>query len=148
MSNPHSYLGTRLMPVAAVLLLCVAAGCGDILKQPYPAKEYFGIDPGVPESPTTRPASENAAADGGASTRPTAADAVLVRSVRIIPPFDGSAFVYRDGANQYASDYYVNWIAAPASLMTGGLTEWLERAGVSVVTPGNRPDRRPPSTAK
>ena len=41
------------------------------------------------------------------------------------------------GRAQYTTDYYVNFVASPSDLLTGGLTDWLERAGpVPVVSTG------------
>ncbi len=137
---------TRL-PIAAVLLLLLSslAGCGDVLKQPYPAKAYFGLEPGTPDVSATPPAVSTAGgsyvnpdAIAVASARPTGGGVMLIRAVRVTPPYDGQAFVYRDGPAQYATDYYVNWIAPPSALLTGGLSEWLDRAGpLPVVASGS-----------
>ena len=113
----------------AFALSLVACGCGDLIKQPYPAKSYFGIEPGLPE-PT-------------ATTRPVNRQVLLVRGVRVSPPFDGSGFVYQMGLAQYATDYYINWIATPSALLTGGLASWLENtSSMQVITDGStvRPD--------
>jgi hypothetical protein len=134
----------------AALLLPLAGGCGDLLKQPYPAKAFFGIEPGVPDvsavapAPSTAPASYiNPDANVVATARPTGGGVMLVRPVRMAPPYDGLAFVYRDGPATYTSDYYANFIAQPSALLTGGLTDWLDRAGpLPVVATGSalRPD--------
>ena len=139
-----------LLAALPLLLLVIASGCGDLLKQPYPAKAFFGIEPGVPEAsavapePSTAPAGYiNRDADVVATARPTGGSVMLVRPVRMAPPYDGLAFVYRDGPAAYTSDYYANFIAEPSALLTGGLTDWLDRAGpLPVVAAGSsvRPD--------
>ena len=128
----------RTVPLLAALLL--ASGCGDLFKQPYPAKALFGIEPGTPEvsaapaPPMVNPSGYiNRNADVVATARPAGGDVMLVRTVRLSPPYDGLAFVYRDGSAAYTSDYYNNFVAAPAALLTGGLTDWLDRAGPAPV---------------
>ncbi len=134
----------RLRCLTALLLAPAAAGgCADALKQPYPTKGLFGIEPGTPDvSATPSPP----AATGGyinpdaavvATARPTGNGLMLVRPVRVSPPYDGLEFTYRDGPSQYTSDYYSNFVAPPSALLTGGLTEWLDRAGpVPVIATG------------
>jgi cholesterol transport system auxiliary component len=138
-------------PIAALTLLLAASGCGDLLKQPYPPKALFGLEPGTPDvsavpaapSPTA-PGYINRNAYVVATSRPAGTGSVmLVRPVRVSPPYDGQAFTYRDGPSGYTSDYYSNWVAAPSALLSGSLTDWLDRAGpVPVVAPGSslRPD--------
>jgi hypothetical protein len=142
-ARPTACLVAALLPLAAV-------GCGDLLKQPYPAKAYFGIEPGTPDVAAAAVATNGAPTsyvnrDAGvtATTRPTAGRVMLVRPLRVIPPYDGLAFVYHDGPAAYTTDYYTNFIAPPSSLLTAGLTDWLDRAGpVPVVATGSvvRPD--------
>ena len=145
-------MNTRLtrLRVTAVLVPLVAGGCGDLLKQPYPAKAFFGIEAGTPDVAAV--ASAMPPSSGGyinrdasvvATSRPTGGGVMLVRPVRVAPPYDGLAFVYRDGPARYTSDYYANFIAPPSALLTGGLTDWLDRAGpLPVVATGSavRPD--------
>lgn len=132
----------NLLVATVATMLPLVFGCSDLLKQPYPGKSYFGIDPGSPDtsslrSPFDTKGSVNANLSVFSTTRPTAAGAMLVR-LRVIPPYDGRAFIYRDGPAKYDSDYYANWIAQPSALLTGGLTDWLDRAGpLPVVTNGS-----------
>ena len=96
------------------LCLCLCAGgCGGLFAQPPVAKAYFAIEPGRIESlNSTQPA--------------TRENTVLrVRTLRVAPPYDGAAFVYRIGPSQFDTDYYNNFIAPPASLLTSGLIQWL-----------------------
>ena len=102
------------------LLLALApfAGCGDLLKQPFPAKSYFAIMASAP--PTSQPI---------AATNPSANDLLLIHPVRVTPPFDGLPLVYRLASTRYSTDYYNNWIATPSAMMTGALSDWLDRSG-------------------
>ena len=138
---------TRL--ALALLLPLAAAGCGDLLKQPYPAKALFGIEPGAPDVAAVPSASAqtngyiNPDANVVARSRPPGTGVMLVRPVRMSQPYDGLAFVYRDGPAAFTTDYYNNWVAPPSALLTGGLSDWLDRAGpLPVVATGSavRPD--------
>jgi len=53
-----------------------------------------------------------------------------VRKLRIASPYDGQALVYRTKGDQFRSDYYNGFIAAPDQLLTGTLVAWLSRAGL------------------
>jgi len=67
-----------------------------------------------------------------ATTR-RAAPVLRVRTLRVSPPYDGVAFVYRIGPSQFDTDYYNNFIAPPASLLTGSLIQWLARSAPMTV---------------
>ena len=134
--HPFPFRGVKsiLIMVACCLL---SQGCSDLLKQPFPAKSYFGIDAGSPDS-TARIGSTTAP-----STHPIGCPGMLVRAVRVSPPYDGLAFVYRTGPAQYSTDYYVNWIASPSSLLTGDLINWLVTTSPLPIVPTGstvRPD--------
>jgi len=53
--------------------------------------------------------------------------------LRVSPPYEGVAFVYRIGPSQFDTDYYNNFIAPPATLLTGELIDWLTRSGPMTV---------------
>ena len=93
------------------------AGCG-LLKQPPVAKGYFSIDAGEPQDVSGHVW----------KTRPHA-PVLRVDRLRISPPYDAVAFVYRLSPTQFDTDYYNNFIAPPASLLTGSLIQWLDRSG-------------------
>lgn len=113
--------GLRL---AAIVCICVGSGgCAGFLKQPPVAKGYFAIDPGQPE----------AASIAKATTSRPDPQVLRVRTLRLSPPYDGVAFVYRTGPSQFDTDYYNNFVAPPASLLTGALVQWLARAGPMTV---------------
>lgn len=118
MKIQRNHRGFNLLQAALSLFLCICgAGCGGLLKQPPVAKAYFAIDPGRPQMPS--------AADP--TTRPEP-EVLRVRMLRVSPPYDGVAFVYRIGPSQFDTDYYNNFIAPPASLLTGSLIDWLARS--------------------
>jgi uncharacterized lipoprotein YmbA len=138
-TNVRQQSRLRLTARIVTLLACCLAsqGCGDLLKQPYPAKSYFGIETGAPDAAT--PATDNAQPARAHSSGPV----MLVRAVRVAPPYDGLPLVYQVGPAQFTTDYYVNWIASPSAMLTGDLTNWLEGADVMpIVATGSsiRPD--------
>ena len=119
-------LTTRSRPISAslflssILFIAGPIGCGDLLKQPAPAKALFSIEPGAPD----------AAASPGPATAAVAIERVLqVRPLRVSPPFDGVSFVYQTAPSQFAFDYYNNFVASPSALLTNGLMGWLEKSG-------------------
>lgn len=92
-----------------VLGLGIVAGCS--LSTPYPDRALFTINAGKPE----------AGVEKG-----TASEVRLrVRRIIAVPPFGGTAFVYRTGPNKLQTDYYDAFAAAPADLITAQLVEWL-----------------------
>ena len=132
------------LPYTLALLVLVGGCSGDLLKQPYPAKALFAIEPGTPDVSATPSLSGAPSSyvnrDVGvtAVSRPTTGGLMLVRQVRVSVPYDGLAFVYRDGPSAYTTDYYANWVGQPSALLTGGLADWLDRAGpVPVVATGS-----------
>ena len=123
MTAALSQLGFKLLRAALVTCTFVlGAGCSGLLKQPPVVKAYFAIDPGRPQGPIP----------GNATTHP-AAEVLRVRTLRVSAPYDGVAFVYRIGPSQFDTDYYNNFIAPPASLLTGSLIQWLARGGPMTV---------------
>jgi ABC-type uncharacterized transport system auxiliary subunit len=107
-------------------LLCwcaIADGCDSMLKTPYPAKEYFLLDPGIPGR-----------SDAASSTRQSipqfVAGALKVRQFRVAAPFDGSAFVYKVGPNQYSSDYYAAFLMSTDKMLSEGMRQWLSRSNL------------------
>jgi len=120
----------KYFSIAASLLLCVS-GCSDLLKQPYPAKDYFGIEPGVADSKRQQ-LRQQSSTDGSASKL------MVIRTVRVTAPYNGVALIYRVGPSRFTTDYYSNWIAEPSALLTAGLAQWLDHSGpMPVVTTGS-----------
>lgn len=103
------------------LCLCMGvSGCAGFMKQPPVAKGYYAIDPGQPEGSSVTSAKT--------TTQPDP-QVLRVRTLRVSPPHDGVAFIYRIGPSQFDTDYYHNFVAPPAALLTGTLVQWLARAG-------------------
>ena len=100
------------LPLLCSVLLCLApAGCKGI-SQPFPEKEFFGIDAGASPTPFKQ------MTDSG----------LRVRRLRIASPYDGRAFVYKVGESRYTTDYYNGFVTSPDHLLTGELTRWLTEA--------------------
>lgn len=96
---------------AALAFACIAAGCS--LSQPYPAKELFGIP--VPQ--------------GAVGPSQRAQGIVRVEAVRIATPFDQRSFVYRLSGDRFEFDYYRQFAASPAALLTGEAVRALAASG-------------------
>lgn len=114
---------SRALLIALLGIFSLALnGCGGILKQPPVAKGYFAI-----EMPATN--------ETNSSPAPAAHRAGVLRvgSIRVSPPFDAVTFAYRLGPTQFDTDYYNNFIAPPASLLTGSLVQWLDQNGPMTV---------------
>lgn len=115
-------IALRQLVVALCLLICAgSAGCS-AFQRPAAAKAYFSIDPGTPEKPQQL----------ANSTQP-ARKVLCIRMLRVSPPYDGVSFVYHIGPSQFETDYYNNFIAPPASLMTGALIQWIAHTGMAIV---------------
>jgi len=92
--------------------------------QPDPEKALFAIDPGDP------PAAGNSQTSSLKLPTTMRAETVLrVRLLRVASPYNGQAFVYKTTGNEFRTDYYNGFIAAPDQLLTGSLIAWLLRAG-------------------
>jgi len=97
--------------MAWIVIAAVTTGC--VPSQEYPAREFFGVDPGRPEP--------------AAASR----DVVLrVSPVRVASPFATQKFTYRSDADAYQTDYYYGFVDSPDRLLTASLTEWLASGGV------------------
>jgi len=111
----------NVLPLLPSALLCLAlVGCGSI-GQPFPEKEFFGIDAGDSPAPAKR------MADSG----------LRVRRLRIAPPYDGRSFVYKVGESRYKTDYYNGFVTSPDHLLTGELTQWLTEAKLFAAVVGS-----------
>ena len=103
----------HLILVSAMCALpALLAGCA-AMDRPYPAKRCFALEP--PQRPERGHSSVGAA--------------VCVRRFRVSPPYHQPQFVYRLGDAEYKRDYYVEFIAPPAELMTGQAIAWLGESG-------------------
>jgi uncharacterized lipoprotein YmbA len=107
----------------AVATIALVAGCS--LSRPAPVKSMFLIEPAAP---------------------PAAAKALPVTlrvgTVNVAAPFRGRTFIYRDSDLRFQTDYYAEFVVAPAAMIGEVTARSLDRAGVfsRVVPPGAPPD--------
>jgi cholesterol transport system auxiliary component len=83
------------------VLLALCAACVGIEKS-YPDKRYFVLE--VPANP--------------APANPTANETLEVSNIRVSPRYAERSFVYRTSEAGYESDFYNQFLVAPASLIT------------------------------
>ena len=111
----------NVLPLLPSALLCLAlVGCGSI-GQPFPEKEFFGIDAGASPTPLKQMTDS----------------AIRVRRLRMAPPYDGRSFVYKVGESRYKTDYYNGFVTSPDQLLTGELTRWLTEARLFAAVVGS-----------
>ena len=87
--------------VFITLVVALCAGCVGIEKS-YPDKRYFVLE--VPANPSP--------------ANPTANETLEVSNIRISPRYADKGFVYRTSEAGYESDFYNQFLVAPASLIT------------------------------
>jgi cholesterol transport system auxiliary component len=107
----------------AALLLAALAGCS--LTRSPPVKETYLLEPAMPPAVTrTQPLS------------------VRVAGVNVAAPYRGRQFIYRIDALRYETDYYSEFLVAPAAMLTEQTVRALEasRAFSRVVPPGSGAD--------
>ena len=97
---------------ALIGLMALLAGCS-ALNRPYPAKRCFALEL------TQRP--ERVGQPANATVR--------VRQFRVSPPYHQPQFVYRLGEAEFKRDYYDEFIAPPAELVTDQAMAWLCDSG-------------------
>lgn len=109
---------TRLIVISTLTgLVAVLGGC-TALNRPYPAKRCFALE--------ITPCQERVNAPGSATIR--------VRQFRVSPPYHQSQFVYKLGEAEFKRDYYDEFIAPPAELVTDQAIAWLHDSGVFQAT--------------
>jgi len=124
----------RLSVTFLIAAVCAMAISCSALSQPSPDKAFFAIDPGEP-TPAVAPlpvapavtAPETSTAK--TSTTMPAGAVLQVRRLRVASPYDGKEFVYRTKTNEYRTDYYNGFIAAPDQSLTAALIAWISRTG-------------------
>lgn len=110
-----------LAPLACLVLLL--AGCLGALRRDEPPKSYYVLDAAPPASLAS----------------PVLEGTLLVRDVRVAPPFDTRDLTYRLGPSSYTTDYYHLFLARPGELITQQVRSWLGKAGLfrHVALPGS-----------
>lgn len=112
--------------LCACSMLC---GCADAFKAPYPAKAYFLIDPGHPDIDHTNAPGKAIPTALDDSPLPKRANGDLkIRQFQVAEPYDGSAFVYKVGPNQYESDYYSAFFLTTGKMLSADARDWLNRS--------------------
>jgi len=112
----------KSLSVAGALLVSLGSGCVN-LERSYPDKRYYVLAVRTPES------------SGGAVH-----DAILqVSSLRISPRYQDRSFIYRISDSGFESDFYNQFIAPPAGLISEEIRKSLTGARLfkHVISPSN-----------
>ena len=119
--------GRWSLPALCTLLTSLCLGCSGLSK-PYPAQQFFA----VPVPP------------GTVSTSDQRQGVVRVEGVRIASPFDQRTLVYRLPDDRFEFDYYRQFAADPADLLTGEAVQALAASGrfATVLDPGSAANAR------
>jgi hypothetical protein len=115
----HLGIARTLSRLVGAGLSALLVSCGS-LSQPPLDRACFEIDPGQPAVTVSRAAAV-------ASTQADPAT-LQIRRLHVDGPYDGIAFVYRDGANQCRTDYYNNFITPPDQMLTSAVRNWLAQS--------------------
>lgn len=105
------------------LILCTS-GCLR-LEQEYPERRSFALTtersllPAPPSAPTLR-----------------------LQPLQILPPFDGSSFVYRYDTVRFEADYYNQFLSPPEQLLEAEMQRWLGASGLFSQVLGTRRNRQ------
>lgn len=99
--------------LAALLLVTLLPGCSSPFSRESPVKQVYLLDPPMP--PVV------------AKTQPLS---VHVAAINVAAPFRGRSFIYRAGALRYETDFYVEFLVAPAAMLTEQTSRALEAAKV------------------
>lgn len=97
------------MVLTAACFWLAVSGCSGI-RNDYPEKASFRMADQRPES--VSPTDESGSP-------------LLVKQLGIAPEFESDAFVYRTGANRFASDFYHSFVVPPARMITDIVKEHL-----------------------
>nr|NJM01212.1 hypothetical protein [Desulfobacula sp.] len=97
-------MARRFSPVITSLLILTALfhGCSGLQKEPV-TKQYFDLAPQLPAS---------------IKDSLCLGKTLMVKAFSINSAFDSHSFVYKVGENEYATDYYTEFISYPSKLIT------------------------------
>ncbi|MFA5904514.1 MAG: hypothetical protein WC836_11330 [Desulfobacula sp.] len=101
----------KFSPVMAGLFIFMflTLGCSGLQKEAV-TKQYFDLKPKVPAL------SKNSLCNG---------ETLMVKAFSINSAFDSHSFVYKVGENEYATDYYSEFVNYPSKLITERISETL-----------------------
>lgn len=92
-----------------LILAALGSGCSSLQKEAI-TKQYYNLSPQVPAP------AKNGLFQG---------DTLMVKAFSINSAFDSYSFVYKVGENEYATDYYTEFISYPSKLITEKISEAL-----------------------
>lgn len=121
--NPRSIAARVAAALGALALAAALASCS--FSRPSPVKNTFLLEPRLPS----------------AASSPKAAT-LRIGTINVAAPYRDRAFVYRTGELEYESDFYHEFLVAPASMIAQATAKALDAANVfaRVVPSGSAPE--------